>query len=108
MGEQRSLHSFVNLAADGFSQTQIWAGYSLSIPRFANTSDSHSLRRFALHGLDRVARGCRIAYYQVFKTVEDKDDHPTGYVTVLSEDTIRVSIRTRQSAFPSFFRSGFR
>jgi hypothetical protein len=51
---------------------------------------------FALHLLDRVARGCRIAYYAALKTVTPHDDAPEGTVTVLTRDTIRVSVRTRQ------------
>lgn len=31
------------------------------------------------------------------KPVSEDDDHPEGTVTVLTEDTIRVSVRTRQS-----------
>jgi hypothetical protein len=52
---------------------------------------------FALHLLDRVARGARIAYYHLLRRVEDDDDDPKGTVTVLTEDTIRVSVRTKQS-----------
>lgn len=43
----------------------------------------------------------RIFYYHYIRRVEDTDDNPTGLVTVLSDDTIRVSVRTKQSESPT-------
>ena len=51
----------------------------------------------ALHLLDRFARLLRISYYTILKRVSGDDDRPEGEVTVLTSDTIRVSVRTRQS-----------
>lgn len=52
---------------------------------------------FALHGLDRIARGARIFYYLVIRKTEEREDLPTGFVRILDKDTIRVTVRTRQS-----------
>lgn len=52
---------------------------------------------FALHGLDRIGRGMRIFYYHALKKTSQSEENPQGTVTALSMDTIRVSVRTRQS-----------
>ena len=53
--------------------------------------------------LDRIGRTGRILFYHlvwpvpVNKTEGDVDEQDLAWVTVLAEDTMRVTVRTRQS-----------
>ena len=53
--------------------------------------------------LDRIGRTGRILFYHlvwqvpVTKTEGDVDEPDLAWVTVLAEDTMRVTVRTRQS-----------
>lgn len=75
----------------------IKVGFGQGECAFPALSVSLTVFSFALHLLDRMARGLRIFYYHYIRRVDDTDDNPTGLVTVLSDDTIRVSVRTKQS-----------
>lgn len=73
-------------------QGWIWAGFALHCQLLPIHPDLAHL----VVVLDRIGRGCRIAYYHLLKTAEEVDQEPTAHVKVLDEDTMIVSVVTRQ------------
>ena len=55
---------------------------------------------FVLHWLDRIARTFRIILYHGIRKAP-RDGRPTGTVQALTEDTMLVSVRTRQDWRPA-------
>lgn len=77
-------------------QGWIWAGFALHRLSFLSNNSSLDRLHFLLIVLDRIGRGMRIAYYHLLKTAEERNDEPTAYVKPLDEDTMLVSVVTRQ------------
>ena len=84
-------------------QGWIWAGQHPPISQSSRPyADPPSTRSsgFALHGLDRIARGARILYYHALKKTTNSAENPQATVQAVGDDTIRVSVRTRQNWIP--------
>ena len=56
---------------------------------------------FAVHLADRIARGLRIFLFRIVWPIKEDDDRPSAWVDVLGKDTMRVSVRTRQTWLPA-------